>query len=105
MIVERRKGPKRVKFETPIDVRVIAIDGTWSIDCQLIDVSDDGAQLRLPSPAEDVEFFLLMTKFGNSVFRRCKRRWIHGTLMGVHFCKDAVGIKPLEELRREAELV
>jgi hypothetical protein len=83
----------------------MAIDGTWCIDCQLIDVSDDGAQIRLPTPAEDVEFFLLLTKFGNSVFRRCKRRWINGTLMGVYFCKDAVGIKPLEELRREAEFV
>jgi hypothetical protein len=105
MILDRRKGPKRVKFDTPLDVRAMAIDGAWCIDCQLIDVSDDGAQIRMPTPTQDVEFVLLLTKFGNSVFRRCKRRWIRGTLMGVSFCKDALGIKPLDELRREAELV
>jgi hypothetical protein len=104
MIVERRKGPKRVKFETPLDVRVMAIDGAWCIDCQLLDVSDYGAQLRLPTPAGDVEFFLLLTKFGE-VYRRCKRVWVNGTLIGVAFSKDAIGIKPSKELRRQAELV
>jgi hypothetical protein len=83
----------------------MAIDGTWCIDCHLIDVSDNGAQLRLPTPVGDVEFFLLLTKFGESVYRRCKRVWMNGTLIEVTFSKDAIGIKPLEELRRQAELV
>lgn len=103
---ERRNSAKRVTFEQPLEVRVMAIDGTWCLDCQLIDVSENGAQIRLTSPAAtDVEFFLLLTQFGDPVFRRCKRRWIDGMLMGLSFHKDAVGRKPLAQLRREAELV
>src|ERR1700730_3940834 len=67
---ECRKGAARVKFENPLDVRVMAIDGTWCRDCQLIDVSETGAQIRLTGPAvNDTEFFLLLTKFGDPVFR------------------------------------
>src|SRR3984893_1011868 len=100
---ERRKGDKRVTFENPLDVRVMAIDGTWCIDGQLIDVSETGARIRLASPsAKDIEFFLLLTKFGDPIFRRCKRRWVDGTLMGVSFKKEAIVAKPLEQLRREA---
>jgi hypothetical protein len=103
---ECRKGSARVKFENPLDVRVMAIDGTWCFDCQLIDVSENGAQIRLSSPAaKDIEFFLLLTKFGDPIFRRCKRRWVDGTLMGVSFHRDFIGAKPLAQLRREAELV
>jgi hypothetical protein len=103
---ERPKSAKRVRFENPLDVRVMAIDGTWCFDCQLIDVSENGAQIRLSSPAaKDIEFFLLLTKLGDPIFRRCKRRWVDGTLMGVSFNKDAIVAKPLEQLRREAEWV
>jgi hypothetical protein len=103
---ERRNGAKRVGFENPLDVRVMAIDGTWCIDGQLIDVSETGARIRLTgSAAKDTEFFLLLTKFGDPVFRRCKRRWVNGALMGVSFYRDFIGEKPLAQLRREAELV
>ena len=103
---ERRKGTKRVTFENPLDVRVMAIDGTWCRDCQLIDVSETGARVRLTGPApNDIEFFLLLTKFGDPVFRRCKRKWFDGPLMGVSFQKDLIGVKPLKQLRRDAELV
>ncbi|MEY2503226.1 MAG: hypothetical protein QOI07_3563 [Verrucomicrobiota bacterium] len=103
---ERHKGAKRVGFEKPLEVRVMAIDGTWCIDGQLIDVSETGARIRLTSSAaKDREFFLLLTKFGDPVFRRCKRRWVNGTLMGVSFHRDFIGEKPLAQLRREAQLV
>ena len=83
---ERRKEVKRVAFENPLDVRVTAIDGTWCRDCQLIDVSETGARIRLTGSAvNDTEFFLLLTKFGDSVFRMCAKRWVHGTLMGASF--------------------
>jgi hypothetical protein len=102
---ECRKGAARVKFENPLDVRVMAIDGTWCRDCQLIDVSETGAQIRLTGPAvNDTEFFLLLTNFGDPVFRMCIR-WVDGTLMGVSFHRDFIGAKPLAQLRREAELV
>jgi hypothetical protein len=95
---KRRKGPARVRFENPLDVRVMAIDGTWCRDCQLIDVSETMAQIRLTGPAEDdTEFFLLLTRFGDPVFRMCTRRWVYGTLMEVSFCGN-VGARPLAEL-------
>jgi hypothetical protein len=101
---KRRKGAKRVEFENPLDVRVMAIDGTWCIDGQLIDVSETGARIRLTSAAaRDTEFFLLLTKFGDPVFRHCKRRWINGTLMGVSFRREFIGAKPLAQPGREAE--
>jgi hypothetical protein len=102
----RHKGAKRVGFENPLQVRVMAIDGRWCIDGHLIDVSETGARIRLASSAaNDREFLLLLTKFGDPVFRRCKRRWVNGTLMGVSFHRDFIGEKPLAQLRREAELV
>src|SRR6202022_3467719 len=103
---ECRKGAARVKFENPLDVRVMAIDGTWCRDCQLIDVSETGAQIRLTGPAVNgTEFFLLLTNFGDPVFRMCIRRGWGGTVVGVSFHRDFIGAKPLAQLRREAELV
>jgi hypothetical protein len=99
---ERCKEAKRVGFENPLDVRVMATDGTWCHDCQLIDVSETGARIRLTGSAvNDTEFFLLLTKFGDPVFRMCIRRWVHGTLMGVSFDRDFIEAKPLAQLRRE----
>jgi hypothetical protein len=103
---ERHKAAKRVGFENPLDVRVMAIDGTWCIDCQRIDVSETEARIRLTgSAAKDIRFFLLLTKFGHPVFRMCIRRWVNGTLMGVSFQRDFIGVKSLAQFRCEAELV
>jgi hypothetical protein len=103
---ERRKGARRVQFEQPLDARLMAIDGTWCRECHLIDVSETGARIELASPAAELkEFFLLLTKFNNPVFRRCERQWIDGTQMGVKFHTGPVGEKPLKKLRQEAQLV
>jgi hypothetical protein len=103
---DRRSSAPRVKFDRPLDVRAMAIDGTWCRDCLLMDVSATGARIQLTSPAAElVEFFLLLTTFGNPVFRRCTRKWVDGLMMGVTFHRGPVGEKPLERLRREAELV
>jgi hypothetical protein len=76
----------------------MAIDGTWCRDCQLIDVSETGAQIRLTGPAvNDTEFFLLLTNFGDPVFRMCVRRWVDGTLMGVSFHRKFIRAKPLAQ--------
>jgi hypothetical protein len=84
----------------------MAIDGTWCCDCQLIDVSETGARIRLTGPApNDVEFFLMLTKFGKPVFRRCKRIRVDGALMGVSFHTGEIAVKPLKQLRHDAELV
>jgi hypothetical protein len=89
---EHCKAAIWIEFENPLDVRVMAIDGTWCRDCQLTQVSETEAQIRLIGPAlNDTEFFLLLTKFGKPVFRMCRRRWVNGMLIGVSFHKDFVG--------------
>lgn len=100
----RSKGAKRVVFDNPLDVRVIAIDGTWSIDGRLIDVSEDDARIRLAGPAaKDNRFFLLLTKFGAPVFRMCIRQWAEGALMQVSFQKKFVEALPLAQPDCEAD--
>ena len=84
----------------------MTIDGTWSGESFLIDVSDTDAQIAVSGHAAALtEFFLMLTSFGNPVFRRCKREWLDGAKMGVSFKNTNIGMKSLEEVRREAELV
>src|ERR1700688_713568 len=102
---ERRKEP-RVIFEQPLDVRVMTIDGTWSGEALLMEMTDAGARLKMTGHASELtEFFLILNRFGPPVFRHCKRVWIEGHLMGVSFYKTNIGIKPIEEVRPEAEPV
>jgi hypothetical protein len=84
----------------------MAIDGTWARECLLVDVSETGARISLnDGVAELTEFFLVLSAFGGSpVFRRCKRRWINGLLMGVAFHAAPTGAKALKELRRGAQI-
>jgi hypothetical protein len=104
-INDQNEAP-RVKFERPLEVRVMTIDGTWSGESFLIDVSDTDAQIAVSGHAAALtEFFLMLTSFGNPVFRRCKREWLDGAKMGVSFKNTNIGMKSLEEVRREAELV
>ena len=102
---ERRKEP-RVIFERPLGVRLMTIDGTRTSDCLLIEMTDTGARLKVTDHAAALtEFFLILNSFGSPVFRHCKRVWVDGDQMGVSFNKTNIGIKTLEEVRREAELV
>ena len=102
---ERRTSAARVKFERPLAARAMAIDGTWCRECLLIDVSEIGARIELKSSATELtEFFLLLTTFGDPVFRRCTRAWVDGILMGVTFNKETIRDKSLPQLRREAKL-
>jgi hypothetical protein len=101
----RRKGEPRVQFEPPLDVRVMTIDGTWSGEGGLIEISDNDARLKVTGHATELtDFFLILNGFGRPVFRHCKRVWVEGPLIGVSFNKTNIGIKPLEDVRREAQL-
>jgi hypothetical protein len=101
-IRERRTRGFRVKFERPLEAGLMAIDGTWRRDCRLIDVSATGAKIEIDGPAVELkEFFLMLSRFGNPVFRRCKREWVDGSLMGVGFQSSPTGTKPLEPPRHE----
>jgi hypothetical protein len=92
---ERRKHP-RIQFEKPLDAKIMAIDGTWCRNCQVLDVSEHGARITLEGSAANlIEFFLLLSAFGSPVYRRCKLAWVDGSLVGVAFEKGKLkGSKP-----------
>jgi PilZ domain len=94
---ERRKGAPRVVFEIPIGGQMMAIDGTWRRTCTVIDVSETGAQLCVEASAGAIdEFFLMLSNYGQPVFRRCKRVWTKGDRMGVDFDKSKVTDKTMK---------
>jgi hypothetical protein len=94
--INRRKGAPRVVFEVPIDGQMMAIDGTWRHNCTVVDMSETGAQLCVEdSGAAIAEFFLVLSRYGHPVFRRCKRVWNKGDRMGVDFDKTKVSDKTI----------
>jgi hypothetical protein len=96
---ESGEDEPRVKFERPLDITVMTIDGTRSGEGRLNEISDSEAQIELTGHmAELGEFFLMLTGFGNPVFRRCRRRWVRGTQVGVSFDRTNIGIKSSEEV-------
>jgi hypothetical protein len=104
MNVDQQDGARHVVFEHPLKTKLMAIDGTWFRDSFLINVSDTGAEIELTDRMADLtEFFLLLTNFGNPVYRRCKRDWVNGARVGVKFIRGGLGNKPLELDLTEAE--
>jgi hypothetical protein len=90
---------RRVKFERPLDIRVMTIDGTRSGEGRLIEISDRDARIEVTGHAAELsEFFLMFTGFGNPVFRRCRRTWTHGGQIGVSFERTIIGIKSSNEI-------
>ena len=90
-------GPS-ARFEPPLVIRVMAIDGTWCADGLLFEISDSEALIELTEHAPEAEFFLMLTQFGNPVFRRCRRTWTHGGQIGVSFERTIIGIKSSNEI-------
>jgi hypothetical protein len=84
--VERRKS-NRVEFSRGVDVQMVAIDGTWSKRCVMLDAAAGGAKLAVADSIEGVslkEFFLVLSTTGRA-FRRCELAWINGDQIGVRF--------------------
>ena len=82
----------RVKFTRDVPVRIQAIDGTWSRQCSMLDVAEDGAKLRIKESIESLllkEFFLVLSASGTA-FRRCELEWINGNEMGVQFLEKSM---------------
>ncbi|MDH6259060.1 hypothetical protein M2427_002985 [Bradyrhizobium sp. BR13661] len=87
---ENRKSP-RVDFSRGVDVQIVAIDGTWSRPCRMIDVSQMGAKLLVENTVDRTklkEFFLVLATRGTA-FRRCELVWINGEQVGIRFLKGA----------------
>ena len=100
------KDEPHVKFDPPLDIRVMTIDGTWRGEGRLIEISDSEAQIELTGHATELsEFFLMLTGFGNPVFRRCRRKWVDGAQMGVTFKRTDIGIKSPKEVPQESSVV
>jgi PilZ domain len=99
---ERRKGA-RVQFEPPLKVTMMAIDGTWARECLLVDVSESGARIGMKDTGVSTEeFFLVLSSTGTPAFRRCKRAWVEGDLIGVSFDRTQPA-KATEQLSRYLE--
>ena len=84
----------------------ITIDGTRCVNSRLIDISDGGGQVETTGQVVELtEFFLMLTTFGNPVFRRCKREWVQGARVGVSFKKTNFGVETFEEACRKEKPV
>lgn len=68
-------------------MNIVAIDGTWSRPCSMLDVANSGARLFLKCSIPNLElkeFFLVLSASGNA-FRRCEVVWVNGNQIGVRF--------------------
>jgi len=89
-VAPNRRNASRVNFATGIDVHVVAIDGTWSRKCTMLDVSETGARLALGASVAGLslkEFFLLLSSTG-AAFRRCELAWVNGEQIGINFLRE-----------------
>ena len=94
MTKDKRAAP-RVNFERGIPVRILAIDATWQRECDMLDVSQTGALLRIAGDFSNIElkeFFLVLSSVG-SAHRRCELAWVDGDRIGANFIKAATGDK------------
>jgi len=84
---QRKAG--RVTFAGGRPARIVAIDGTWTRDCRMLDAGDSGAKLEFETSIAGLnlqEFFLQLSSTG--VFRRCELAWVNGQQIGVRFLKS-----------------
>jgi hypothetical protein len=92
--VDRRKDASRVTFEQPLQARLVTCDGAFICECQVIDLSEKEARLKVDGKAAlPEEFFLLLSSFGHPVYRRCLRQWTRGTSIGVAFFSARLSLR------------
>jgi len=86
-------GPeKRRSWRRPMNMHVAILreDGSLVCECDLADVSQEGARLRLspapghPSPSIDPKFVLSLSRRGN-LFRQCELVWQKQDEVGLRF--------------------
>lgn len=88
---DKRRLP-RVEFSRGIPMRMLAIDGTWSRPCLMLDAADKGVKLVLKQSVTGMnlkEFFLVLSTTGSS-FRRCEMVWMNGDEIGVRFIEKTM---------------
>ena len=91
MSKEKQQESRRVTFEYPLPVQMMAIDGTWRRSCAIKDVSERGAStLQVEVSAEGLsltEFFLLLSSTGLA-YRRCQLERVNGQELEVGFLRQ-----------------
>jgi hypothetical protein len=91
-----------VRFDQPLEVRVMTVDGTQCGVGRLIEISDHEAEIELKGEAAGLsEFFLMLTAFGKPVFRRCSRDSVRGAQISVSFKRTNIGMKSANEIPQE----
>jgi hypothetical protein len=90
MSEEKQQESRRVTFEYPLPVQMMAIDGTWRRSCAIKDVSERGATLQVEVSIEGLsltEFFLLLSSTGLA-YRRCQLERVNGQELEVGFLRQ-----------------
>lgn len=84
---EKEQQIRRVTFDKPPSVLIMAIDGTWKRHCLIKDISEVDATLHVEGTVEALslkEFFLLLSSTGLA-FRRCELQKVDGEMIEVSF--------------------
>ncbi|WP_158237595.1 PilZ domain-containing protein [Bradyrhizobium forestalis] len=88
MSMQEKRRRKRVAFKNWYDTTLVALDGTWSINAKLHDISDSGAKLHVDGEVTahlcKEEFFLMITPDAK-VSRRAEMVWRNGCHVGIRF--------------------
>jgi hypothetical protein len=74
---------------------MMAIDGTWRLDCIIEDVGEGGASLSVGDTITGLpltEFFLVLSSMGLA-YRHCRLAWVNGDTIGVTFLNRERGRK------------
>jgi len=82
MARERRKSKRRT---IGYGASVVSFDGVLKRDCVIADISASGARLRIETPKELPEEFVLLLSARGEAKRRCKITWRRAQEIGVRF--------------------
>jgi hypothetical protein len=77
----KRKSARHLVFRTG---RIVCSDETFSLECAILNLSDHGASILVPTGAVVPESFTLRMDHGN-VILACKLAWREGVRIGVSF--------------------
>ena len=64
---------------------IFPLDGSWSLKCRIVDISQSGAKIGLDQPTELPREFLLMLSERGGPRRRCRVKWKTNDQVGVEF--------------------
>ena len=90
--VEKRNGARRTIARTVH----LATGVSPQLECQLLDISERGARIRVGAPASAPQEFLM--QLGKGLVRWCQVVWRSDTAIGVKFIEPPESLKTKESL-------